>query len=166
MSQKNQKGNNMKKNIVLICITIFVLIVGISCASAASVSQTGHGASLKVKDYQGNVKISHASKVPVKKVATKKTAKKATVAKKSTKKTTKKAVVKKSTKKVAAKKTTKKATVTKKSTKKVNTVINGWNPKDHEVSRQKLGEGLTLIKYDDGYHRVVDSNGNILSYGY
>ena len=158
------------KKIALIFITLFILIVGISCASAASVSQTGHGASLKVKDCHGNVKINHASKVPVKKVAAKKTAKKATAkktAKKSTKKSTvKKAVAKKSTKKVAAKKTAKKTTVNRKSPYKANTIINGWNPKKHEVSRQNLGGGISLIKYDDGYHRVVDAKGNILSYGY
>ena len=153
------------KKIALIFITLFILIVGISCASAASVSQTGHGGSLKVKDCHGNVKINHASKVPVKKVAAKKTVKK--TAKKSTKKSTvKKAVTKKSTKKVAAKKTAKKSTVNRKSPYKLNTIINGWNPKKHEVSRQNLGGGISLIKYDDGYHRVVDAKGNILSYGY
>ena len=49
---------------------------------------------------------------------------------------------------------------------KVDDVINGWDPSEHEVSREDLGEGLTRISYDDGYFRIVDSDGNILNYGY
>lgn len=42
----------------------------------------------------------------------------------------------------------------------------GWDPKKHEVSREYLGDGESRVTYDDGYHRVVDKNGNILSYGF
>ncbi|MBQ6098763.1 MAG: Ig-like domain repeat protein [Methanobrevibacter sp.] len=42
----------------------------------------------------------------------------------------------------------------------------GWNPKDHEVSRQSVGDGNQKIKYDDGYFRIVDSNGYVITYGY
>lgn len=42
----------------------------------------------------------------------------------------------------------------------------GWNPKEHEVSRESLDDGNERVNYDDGYFRVVDKDGNILSYGY
>ena len=49
---------------------------------------------------------------------------------------------------------------------KVDDVINGWDPSEHEVSREDLGDGTTRITYDDGYFRIVDKDGNILTYGY
>jgi hypothetical protein len=49
---------------------------------------------------------------------------------------------------------------------KVDDVINGWDPSEHEVSREDLGDGTTRIIYDDGYFRIVDEDGNILTYGY
>ena len=49
---------------------------------------------------------------------------------------------------------------------KSDEVIDGWDPSEHEVSREDLGGGEYRITYDDGYHRVVDKDGNILSYGY
>lgn len=49
---------------------------------------------------------------------------------------------------------------------KVDDVINGWDPSEHEVSREDLGDGTTRITYDDGYFRIVDEDGNILTYGY
>ena len=49
---------------------------------------------------------------------------------------------------------------------KVDDVINGWDPSEHEVSREDLGDGCTRINYDDGYFRIIDSDGNILTYGY
>ena len=49
---------------------------------------------------------------------------------------------------------------------KVDDVINGWDPSEHEVSREDLGDGTQRITYDDGYFRIVDKDGNILSYGY
>lgn len=42
----------------------------------------------------------------------------------------------------------------------------GWNPREHEVSRQSMGDGNEKIKYDDGYFRIVDSNGYVITYGY
>ena len=45
-------------------------------------------------------------------------------------------------------------------------VIDGWDPKEHEVSREDLGDGTYRITYDDGYFRIVDEDGNILTYGY
>ena len=49
---------------------------------------------------------------------------------------------------------------------KVDDVINGWDPSEHEVSRKDLGDGTVRITYDDGYFRIVDEDGNILTYGY
>ena len=49
---------------------------------------------------------------------------------------------------------------------KVDDVIDGWNPSEHEVSREDLGDGTYRITYDDGYFRIVDEDGNILTYGY
>ena len=49
---------------------------------------------------------------------------------------------------------------------KVDDVIDGWDPKEHEVSREDLGDGTYRITYDDGYFRIVDEEGNILTYGY
>lgn len=45
-------------------------------------------------------------------------------------------------------------------------VIDDWNPKEHEVSRESMGDGYEKVHYDDGYFRVVDQNGKIESYGY
>lgn len=42
----------------------------------------------------------------------------------------------------------------------------GWDPKEHEVSREKLDDGYERVNYDDSYMRVVDKDGNIVSYGY
>ena len=44
--------------------------------------------------------------------------------------------------------------------------VDGWNPREHEISRESLGDGYEKVRYDDGYMRVVDQNGNIVSYGY
>ena len=49
---------------------------------------------------------------------------------------------------------------------KADDVVNGWDPKEHEVSREDLGDGTYRITYDDGYFRIVDEDGNILTYGY
>ena len=49
---------------------------------------------------------------------------------------------------------------------KVDYVIDGLDPKEHEVSREALGDGTYRITYDDGYFRIVDEDGNILTYGY
>ena len=48
----------------------------------------------------------------------------------------------------------------------VDEEINGWNPSDHEVSREDIGDGYTRVRYDDGYMRVIDSNGYVVSHGY
>ena len=42
----------------------------------------------------------------------------------------------------------------------------GWNPREHEVSRENMGNGNQKIHYDDGYFRIVDSNGYVITYGY
>lgn len=42
----------------------------------------------------------------------------------------------------------------------------GWNPREHEVSRESIGDGYERVMYDDYYMRVVDQDGNIVSYGY
>lgn len=45
-------------------------------------------------------------------------------------------------------------------------VVNGWNPREHEQSRQSLDDGNQRIQYDDGYFRIVDQNGYVITYGY
>lgn len=42
----------------------------------------------------------------------------------------------------------------------------GWNPREHEISRESIGDGYEKVRYDDGYMRVVDQNGNVVSHGY
>lgn len=42
----------------------------------------------------------------------------------------------------------------------------GWNPNEHEVSREYIGDGLHRIEYDDGYFRICDENGYVVTYGY
>ena len=42
----------------------------------------------------------------------------------------------------------------------------GWNPQEHEVSRQQLSDGSEKVKYDDGYFRIVDDKGYVITYGY
>ena len=42
----------------------------------------------------------------------------------------------------------------------------GWNPKDHEVGRDRLNDGSQRIRYDDGYFRIVDKNAYVITYGY
>lgn len=49
---------------------------------------------------------------------------------------------------------------------KVDEIVNGWDPSEHEISREDLGDGNQRVYYDDGYSRVIDKDGNILSYGY
>ncbi len=64
-------------------------------------------------------------------------------------------------------KTKKSSTTTKSKQKEEDQVTaDGWNPKEHEVNRENLGDGMQRVEYDDGYHRVVDKNGKVLSYGY
>ncbi len=42
----------------------------------------------------------------------------------------------------------------------------GWDPKEHEVSREPLDNGHERVRYDDGYMRVVDKDGNIITHGW
>ena len=42
----------------------------------------------------------------------------------------------------------------------------GWNPKEHEVSREPLDDGNERVNYDDGYFVIVDKDGNIITHGY
>lgn len=42
----------------------------------------------------------------------------------------------------------------------------GWNPREHEVSREDMGNGNQKIMYDDHYFRIVDENGYVITYGY
>ena len=43
---------------------------------------------------------------------------------------------------------------------------NGWNPREHEVSRTKNPDGTIRIQYDDNYFRICDENGYVITYGY
>lgn len=63
--------------------------------------------------------------------------------------------------------TTKKSTSKKSKVREEDKITSdGWNPKEHEVNREYVGDGIERVDYDDGYHRWVDKDGNILSYGY
>lgn len=42
----------------------------------------------------------------------------------------------------------------------------GWNPKEHEVSREQVDGGRVRINYDDGYFVIADNDGNIITHGY
>ena len=46
------------------------------------------------------------------------------------------------------------------------TTSDGWNPGDHEVSRESIGDGNERVRYDDGYFRIVDQEGDIVTYGW
>ncbi len=46
------------------------------------------------------------------------------------------------------------------------TTPDGWNPGEHEVSRDSIGDGRERVHYDDGYFRVVDQDGNIVTHGW
>ncbi len=45
-------------------------------------------------------------------------------------------------------------------------VIDGWDPKEHEVSRERVDDNMEKVYYDDDYYRFVDDNGKVVSYGY
>ena len=45
-------------------------------------------------------------------------------------------------------------------------VINGWDPSEHETYRESMSDGNQKIHYDDGYFRLVDENGYVITYGY
>ena len=45
-------------------------------------------------------------------------------------------------------------------------IVNGWNPAEHETYREKMSDGTIKIHYDDGYFRLVDENGYVITYGY
>ena len=45
-------------------------------------------------------------------------------------------------------------------------VLNGWDPTQHEVSRENLSDGTHKIHYDDGYFRICDDHGYVISWGY
>lgn len=42
----------------------------------------------------------------------------------------------------------------------------GWNPREHETYRENMADGSQKIHYDDGYFRIVDKNGYVITYGY
>ena len=46
------------------------------------------------------------------------------------------------------------------------TTSDGWNPGDHEGSRESIGDGNERVRYDDGYFRIVDQEGDIVTYGW
>ena len=167
---KKSKGEKMNMKIALVLGALLVLIIGVSCSTAIDFN---HNDAQHIKHSGVAVKeISNSSfeKVSVEKTAADntKTVKKATVDKSNAKAV----AATKSTKKVESQKPAVKADVKKEvvakndSEKQYQKTINGWNPKDHEVSREDLGDGLVRINYDDGYSRVIDEDGNVLSYGY
>ncbi len=67
---------------------------------------------------------------------------------------------------VSVKKVAEKSVVKNDSIREEDKVVNGWNPKDHEVSREDLGDGMQRVTFDDGYFRIVDHDGNVVTYGY
>ena len=45
-------------------------------------------------------------------------------------------------------------------------LADGWDPTQHEVSRENLSDGTHKIHYDDGYFRICDDHGYVISWGY
>lgn len=146
----------MNLKIALVLGALLVLIIGVSCSTAIDFN---HNDAQHIKH----------SGIAVKKISNSSFEKTATVAHKSveTTKTVKKVT---KSKRVAAPKHSKKLKskkpVVKDSLKPYEKTVNGWNPKDHEVSCEDLGDGMQRISYDDGYHRTIDKDGNIINYGY
>lgn len=46
------------------------------------------------------------------------------------------------------------------------TTASGWDPSEHETYRENNPDGTHTIHYDDGYFRIVDSNGYVITYGF
>ena len=146
----------MNLKIALVLGTLLVLIIGVSCTTAIDFN---HNDAQHIKH----------SGIAFKEISNSSFEKTATVAHKSveTTKTVKKVT---KTKAVAAPKHSKKVKskkpVATDSLKSYDKGVNGWNAEDHEVSREDIGDGMQRISYDDGYHRTIDKDGNIINYGY
>lgn len=169
---------NGKIKIAMVLGTLLVLIIGVSCITGETFTHNDaqhykhHSATVEKINNSSFEKVSVTKETPADSHTVKKT-----VAKKNTKTVTKSNSVatKKSVKKVKTQDKTEKKVAEKKvnvsdakkdSVRAEDKTVNGWNPKDHEVSREDLGDGMQRVTYDDGYHRVVDEDGNVLSYGY
>lgn len=48
----------------------------------------------------------------------------------------------------------------------IDEVINGWNPSEHEISRNYLPNGYIEVFYDDDYFRLADSMGYVITSGF
>lgn len=48
----------------------------------------------------------------------------------------------------------------------IDEIVNGWNPKEHEVSRIPLEDGRIKVIYDDGYFRIADGTGYVVTSGF
>ena len=48
----------------------------------------------------------------------------------------------------------------------IDEVVNGWNPSAHEISRSFNPDGTINVRYDDGYFRLADSNGYVITWGF
>ena len=163
-----------EKKIAMVLGTLIILIIGVSCITGENFT---HNDAQHYKHNSISVdKINNSSfeKVSVEKTvpADSQSIKKAGVEQSSKTATQSNAIATLGSNKnaksqdVSVKKVTEKSDVKKGSIRAEDKVVNGWNPKDHEVSRQSIGNGLIKIKYDDGYYRIVNKAGNIISYGY
>ncbi|WP_407462505.1 hypothetical protein [Methanobrevibacter sp.] len=160
--------------IALVAMTLLILICGLSFATAVNFTHNDaqhiHKDAVPVKKIDNstfkNVSTSKAvvKNDDLKKSAVKKSSKKQTVKKHHAQTKTK---VKSQAKSENVVKSDESVSAKNESTPKpYDKTINGWNPKDHEVSREDLGDGMERINYDDGYSRLIDQDGNVITYGY
>ena len=146
----------MNLKIALVLGALLVLIIGVSCSTAIDFNHNDaqhikhSGIAFKVKS---NSSFEKTATVAHKSVETTKTVKKVTKSKR--------VAAPKHSQKIKSKKP-----VANDSLKSHDKTDNGWNAEDHEVSREDLGDGMQRISYDDGYHRTIDKDGNIINYGY
>ena len=154
----------MNMKIALVLGALLVLIIGVSCSTAIDFN---HNDAQHIK--HNGVAVKEISNSSFEKAAN--ATQNTQTVKKSTKSNVKSVAASKSSQKVKAQKPVVKAEVKKAvakndSLKPYERTINGWNPKDHEVSREDLGDGWVRIYYDDGYSRIIDKDGNVVTYGY
>ena len=153
-NDKKSKGENMNTKVALLTLALIILIIGVSCTTAIELN---HNDVQHIKHYDAGVKeISNSS---LKDVSVEKTSPATGSIKVSGADQIPK--IPSQSNQVAPQKSSQKI-----EPQTGSADSKEWNPAYHEVSREDLGEGYTRIIYDDGYHRTMDPNGKIVSYGY
>ena len=165
---------NGRIKIAMVLGTLIILIIGVSCVTGENFT---HNDAQHYKHNSISVdKINNSSfeKVSVEKTvpADSQSIKKAGVEQSSKTVTKSNAVATQGSNKNvkskdgSVKKVAERSDVKKDSIREEDKVVNGWNPKDHEVSREDLGDGMQRVTFDDGYFRIVDYDGKVVTYGY